>query len=533
MAALLQFSGGPELYHRYKHGSSTGIPYAENKIEAYSSRTINCLRASWNMCFYLSPIITILLYRRGMLTSADGLPYMAKVVSVALGVYYLAHLTRGVGRMSNSSYKRFAAELRQVQNGSLPRSTLAKYDFTFTHWPVRYSLKNKSSAPNIKRKAANRRLTFSEKIQELPTNLLSFLAAHSFGRWMIYPGSTSLLNAMIEPALLAGRVRLVENYDGQRNKLETPEGNHIDTIFIDKRHEGSDNGNVLVITCEGNAAFYEAGCMEAPLSNGYSILGWNHPGFGSSTGTPYPDQEHNAIDTVVQFALNELNFPVEQIIFFSWSIGGFSSTWAAANYPECKALILDATFDDIKALAKNRMPHWLDNVVEKTIDDYFDLDNAYWLNQYDGPVRVIRRTQDEMISLDPADIRTNRGNQLLLKMLARRYPDIFNAQAASLVIEFLALAEARKDLFLLEHSVVGDSCQETLQSLAEAAGQSIPLRGGDSLSQPAKNQISLYLADKYMSDLTSTHCTPLPSEMFQLPWQLDCSDELKMNNPVT
>ena len=45
-----------------------------------------------------------------------------------------------------------------------------------------------------------------------------------------------------------------------------------------------------VITSEGNAAFYEAGCMDAPLNRGYSILGWNHPGFGSSTGKPHPDQ---------------------------------------------------------------------------------------------------------------------------------------------------------------------------------------------------------------------------------------------------
>lgn len=43
------------------------------------------------------------------------------------------------------------------------------------------------------------------------------------------------------------------------------------------------NGNVLVITCEGNCGFYESGIISTPLNKGYSILGWNHPGFGSST----------------------------------------------------------------------------------------------------------------------------------------------------------------------------------------------------------------------------------------------------------
>lgn len=43
------------------------------------------------------------------------------------------------------------------------------------------------------------------------------------------------------------------------------------------------NGNVLVICCEGNAGFYEVGMIGTPLEAGYSVLGWNHPGFGGSS----------------------------------------------------------------------------------------------------------------------------------------------------------------------------------------------------------------------------------------------------------
>lgn len=43
------------------------------------------------------------------------------------------------------------------------------------------------------------------------------------------------------------------------------------------------NGNILVITCEGNCGFYETGIISTPLNKTYSVLGWNHPGFGSST----------------------------------------------------------------------------------------------------------------------------------------------------------------------------------------------------------------------------------------------------------
>ena len=38
-----------------------------------------------------------------------------------------------------------------------------------------------------------------------------------------------------------------------------------------------------VIGFEGNAGFYEMGCTGTPLDLNYSVLGWNHPGFGGSS----------------------------------------------------------------------------------------------------------------------------------------------------------------------------------------------------------------------------------------------------------
>lgn len=47
--------------------------------------------------------------------------------------------------------------------------------------------------------------------------------------------------------------------------------------------EVNGNGKTLVICCEGNAGFYEIGMAGTPLAEGYSVLGWNHPGFGGSS----------------------------------------------------------------------------------------------------------------------------------------------------------------------------------------------------------------------------------------------------------
>lgn len=59
----------------------------------------------------------------------------------------------------------------------------------------------------------------------------------------------------------------------------------------------------------------------------------------TTKGAPYPLQEENAIDCVMRFAIDHLKFPEEQIIVYGWSIGGYTATWAAMNYPSIQSLV--------------------------------------------------------------------------------------------------------------------------------------------------------------------------------------------------
>ncbi|CAF4974381.1 unnamed protein product, partial [Rotaria socialis] len=79
-------------------------------------------------------------------------------------------------------------------------------------------------------------------------------------------------------ALLDGRSNLIVSYHAKRRILRTADGNNIDTIFVDAR--SITGRQTLVITCEGNAGFYEVGSMMTPIEAGFSVLGWNRPGFG-------------------------------------------------------------------------------------------------------------------------------------------------------------------------------------------------------------------------------------------------------------
>lgn len=82
--------------------------------------------------------------------------------------------------------------------------------------------------------------------------------------------------------LIQGRAKLIEQDHAKRYKLRTIDDNDVDTIFVDNRGKSA-LGATVVICSEGNAGFYEIGILSTPLSLKYSVIGWNHPGFGGST----------------------------------------------------------------------------------------------------------------------------------------------------------------------------------------------------------------------------------------------------------
>uniref|UniRef100_A0A8C1A9K8 Abhydrolase domain containing 16A, phospholipase n=2 Tax=Cyprinus carpio TaxID=7962 RepID=A0A8C1A9K8_CYPCA len=382
---------------------------------------------------------------------------------------------------------------------------LACFDFDFKHWPV----------------------DFSWKEILICVCVCSYLIVHSFGRRMLYPGSLGLLQKAMRPMLQQGQARLVEEYDGQRNKLVACDGNEIDTMFVDRRKDGGQAGKTLVICCEGNAGFYEVGCMNTPLDGGYSVLGWNHPGFGGSTGVPLPQNEANAMDVVIQFAVHKLGFQLSDIIVYAWSIGGFTASWAVMSYPEIRALVLDASFDDLLPLALKVMPDSWRPLVTRTVRQYMNLNNAEQLCKYQGPVLLIRRTKDEIITTTgPEDIMSNRGNDLLLKLLHQYQPEFL---AGFVLLPLFNLALLSRMFFLCSsesvytgYEVDDDWCLSVLQSYQTDRETLFPWSVGTCFkhSSHGRRQLALFLARKYMRNFETTHCTPLPISEFRPPWKL-------------
>ncbi|XP_047135800.1 phosphatidylserine lipase ABHD16A isoform X1 [Hydra vulgaris] len=521
---MFVFVLGPRLYRIFRFDSNIQRKVIEkeyllNTSEWIGESFINTVSYALAATYYCSPIVVYYLYQNGIFNSPDQVAYYLKVFSVILITLGAAFLLRGNGRLMNPDYKKFIGVLEKAKFNKNDRDSLQMYDFDFASWPIDFSYNESSIKPaNILVEAEKKKENgFLSKLLNIPMNFLEYILAHGLARPMGYPGSVKLLQTAMAPAIHQGRTILIEK-NGIRSKLLAKDGNEIDTMFLDKR-KNNDNGNTLVICCEGNAAFYEVGCMGTPLKGGYSVLGWNHPGFMGSSGTPSPSSEGNAIDVVVRYAVSKLGFKCEDIVLFAWSIGGYAASYAAMVYPNIKGVILDATFDDITSLAIARMPAFASSIVLRVINNYMNLNNTRHLIKYSGPIRLIRRLREEIITTIPHDPSTNRCNFLLEKILSFRYPNVVTKESIEVLHSYLSVDNVASQAAVLK-SLGYDNKNDFEDRFAIKEDRpSFPLDIGRTWSQKEKSNATIFLAMKYLDHFDASHCVPLPSQYFLLPWQ--------------
>ncbi|XP_030375199.1 phosphatidylserine lipase ABHD16A [Scaptodrosophila lebanonensis] len=513
--SILNYIFGPKLYMEYK-----GVPEPQRKMyepgaaEKFGDQILSTLSVMWNISYYTSPLIITFLYRRGYFV-AESMPTLAKITTSVGLIVMISLFMRGIGRLQSRAYSSMMKALEQAKaNKTCGDADLRRFDFEFSAWPVDFDV---GSTDDDKKKSlnVNSRRSGSLKIATLPCELAAYLAISTFGLSMMYPGSVKLLQKFMRPMLISGRAKLIEDDNGLRYKIKTIDSNEIDTVFVDNRNDNIGNGKTLVICSEGNAGFYEIGIMATPIALKYSVLGWNHPGFEGSTGKPYPEQDRNAIDAVVQFAIQQLGFAVEDIILYGWSIGGFSTLVAASNYAGVKGVILDATFDDVLYLAETRMPTSLSGIVKIAIRNYCNLNNSELAMKYHGPILLIRRTEDEIIAEDNR-IETNRGNFLTLSVLKYRYPNIFRAAQIGKATNMLSKPLEVSNFTVAEEKL----CMSRLITYASDQGKSFPMLIGEDYSEEVLNQMAMFLLRKHLRDFSSTHCSQLPGEFFSIPWDI-------------
>uniref|UniRef100_A0AC35TRE4 AB hydrolase-1 domain-containing protein n=1 Tax=Rhabditophanes sp. KR3021 TaxID=114890 RepID=A0AC35TRE4_9BILA len=398
--------------------------YVKNIGETVGDKILDSFRGFHYFTIAAWPVLLFVGVNHNFIT-VSTIKTLIKVFFLCYGVGFSI---RFFGRLASEQYRVFATELIN-SNQKSSRQIYKKYDFQLNECPI--SLDN-SGEDMSKRKFFDDRMDglqdwgYFNFIQET----LSFIAVHSFGKRLLYPGGVALLQYLMDSSILQMRKKLLLIHKAERLVLATPEGDQIDSILVDKRNSGDINGKTLVICCEGNAGFYEVGLCNAVIPLGYSVMGWNPPGFVESKGYAVPSKILAAADTVFQSALAQ-GFNEEDIIIYGWSIGGFPATWLAANYPKIKKLVLDATFDDVLPLAEMRMPQKLSGVVAHAIRTHLNLPIAKQLAAYKGDVKLIRRMHDEIIITNDSGTEkerraSNRANDLLKSLLTTRHAGMFS-----------------------------------------------------------------------------------------------------------
>ncbi|KAI3413616.1 hypothetical protein GPALN_011105 [Globodera pallida] len=460
MPNLIQYLRGPVVYR----------PYNSNLLESSGNKMFSVGAGIYNVCICLSPILV---------------PYIASFSSshhisllrIVLMFYAVAYTARTIGRFTNAEYGRFIKLLERAHaspENYTVRDRLKHYDYQPLNWL---------------------------------RQCVAWLAANTFGRRMLFPGATALFHSLLNDQLVRGRRKLMDKASGtggKRNVVMTEDGNRVDTIFINNRGN-SVRGDTLIICCEGNAGYYEMGIMSTPAKLGYSVLGWNLPGFAESTGTPHPQIILGSMEAVMQFAVEYLGFQPAQIVLFGWSIGGFPATWAAANYPQIKALVLDASFDDLTPLAIGRMPSALEGLVRFTVRTHLDLPIAQQLQRYRGPVLLIRRWDDEIIVTEPLDDQptrraSNRINHLLIGLLRSRHPGLLTTKADEDCV--LAYDPQTRLLAYPPEDSLGPT----------------PLSAAEMGEEGKRQKLIRQLCTKYFVDfMGATHNATLDEQYFQIP----------------
>lgn len=519
MSVVFRCILGPTLYRIYRaSGPRDGEKYIGNTAERYTNAVTGSISAALNISVYVSPVILGWMYKRDFFTP-DGLVQICKFLA-GLGFVYVAAVNiRGFARAFNPVYREFIHVLARASRNLTPeaKSSLARYDFDFAAWPLEFDVLDNDGDDESKKYSSRTFVGAANPVswRDVPLKIVSWLMVHSFGMKLVYPGSIRLLQASISGPLEEGRAKWVMDKAGQRFKLRAADGNFLDTMFFDRRPA---KGTTLVISCDGNAGFYEIGVLGTPMEAGYSVLGWNHPGFGGSTGSPYPLNEANAVDAVMQFAIKRLGFMPEDIVLHGWSIGGYTASWIAMNYPDIKAVVVDATFDNLLPLAVPRMPKFFESLVKMGVSQYVNLNVADQLKKFHGPIRLIRRTHDEMITTEPEVTITNRGNNLLIELLKYRYPSLVGDEETSVLWQYLGMDENGQRELLTKDGVNEDALTSLVKTDMEESRRSFPTDLGIGLDAASRTQLTLFLASKFMTEFDAAHCTPLPVSHFILPW---------------
>ncbi len=123
-------------------------------------------------------------------------------------------------------------------------------------------------------------------------------------------------------------------------KLESSTGDRISAYFL----EASNTEKVLLYSHgNGEDIGHIRPLMEEFRKRGVSVLAYDYPGYGTSSGSPSESGVYAAAEAAFLYLTNERGYAPESMTLYGRSLGSGPSCWLAERY-EVRGLILDGAF---------------------------------------------------------------------------------------------------------------------------------------------------------------------------------------------
>lgn len=153
------------------------------------------------------------------------------------------------------------------------------------------------------------------------------------------------------------------------------------------RYLHNPNSRYTILFSHGNATDM-GGVMPILLSlkdQGFSVMTYDYPGYGHSTGNPTEQNSYLAIEAAYDYLTTELELSPDSIIVQGQSVGGGPSTYLAASKPVA-GLVLESSFATAFQV-----------VVPFRIMPFEKFPNIRHIDDIDCPLLLLHGTNDTII----------------------------------------------------------------------------------------------------------------------------------------
>lgn len=154
-----------------------------------------------------------------------------------------------------------------------------------------------------------------------------------------------------------------------------------------------------LLLCHGNAnnlSCWSGRVLALQKSLGQSVLIFDYPGYGKSSGKPSESGCYDAADAAYDWLIQDRKIPGKQIILYGESLGGGVATELAVRLPH-RALVLVRTFTCVPDIVRKSV--WTSSVAPLVHNQF---DNLARIPHCTAPIFIAHGDKDTLIPLAQA-----------------------------------------------------------------------------------------------------------------------------------